>query len=309
MNIFVTGIAGFLGSTAAKHFLRKGWNVIGLVRDINNKTQKDVLSHCSIVQGDILDKELIQRSLSRYEVDYVLHLASNPIVRVCDNDPYSAYMTNIVGTLNLVEGIRCLKKKPIKVIVLSSDKSYGPTKDLPYTEETPFTVGDTYGTSKSCQDMIARSFGNTYDLPIITCRCSNIYGPADFNYSRLIPRSILKLLKNESPILYSDVAEYIREFIYVDDVVSAFDTLFEKGQVNQAYNIGCNTPSKIRDVIEMIRDKINPKIDIGIVQKDFFEIPAQYIDANKLMSLGWAPKINLSEGLDLTIDWYSEQVC
>ena len=306
-NILITGANGFVGSACAAHFLEKGYHVVALVKDRNHKTRPEILEKCSVVYGDILDKQLIQTILSKYEIDLVLHLAAQPIVRICNNDPYSAYMTNVVGTLNLLEAIRCLKRPPEKIICISSDKAFGPTNKLPYKEDSELVVADSYCTSKACQDMISRSYGLTYNLPVITVRAGNIYGAGDLNKSRLIPSSINKLLCKESPILYSGVKDYVREFIYVDNIVNAFDILFEKGQINEAYNIGGTTPYKIIDVITQIRDLIDPEVSISIVEKDFFEIQEQYLDGSKLMSLGWTPKVELLEGLTKTIEWWKSR--
>jgi CDP-glucose 4,6-dehydratase len=306
-NILITGINGFLGTATAKHFLNQGHHIVGLVRDLNMKSQKDVQDKCSIVRGDILDKELVRSIFAKYEIDYVLHLAACPIVRICNNDPYTAYMTNIVGTLNVLEAARSLKRSPEKIICITSDKAFGPHSKLPYTEDSELVVSDSYCTSKACQDQISRSYANTYGLPIITVRAGNLYGAGDLNTSRLIPQTITRLLSGESPILYSGVADYVREFLYVTNVVAAFDILLQKGINGEPYNIGGTQPYKIRDVIEIIRDKINPEATIEIVQKDFFEIPQQYLDASKLETLGWKPQINLSDGLDKTIAWFRER--
>jgi CDP-glucose 4,6-dehydratase len=270
------------------------------------KSQLEIQKRCSIVRGDILDRELLQATMSKYEVNYVIHLAAQPIVRICNNDPYSAYMTNIVGTLNVLEAARCLKKSPEKIIVMTSDKAYGPHAVLPYKETAPLMVADTYCTSKACQDMIAQSYAKTYGLPICVVRAGNLYGVGDLNLSRLIPNSIRKLLAGDVPTLYSGVANNIREFIYVDSVVRAYDVLLQNGVSGEAYNVGGTIPRKIIDVITMICDKIRPGFEPLIVQKDFYEIPEQYLDASKLMALGWKPEVTLSEGLDKTIAWFKQ---
>ncbi len=304
-NVFITGCQGFVGTAIAKDLMAKGAHVIALVKDQNRKSFLKAGGNLSIVYGDIRDREVIRYCLSKYEADYVIHLAAQPIVRICHNDPHTAYMTNVIGTLNLVEEIRCLVKKPKKVVCISSDKAYGPAP-VPYTEETPYAVFDSYCTSKLCADAIGLSYARTYDLPIVMVRAGNIYGPGDLNTSRLVPRSILRMLDGTSPVLYSGVAEYQREFIYIDNIVSAFTTLLEKGVAGEAYNIGGTSPRKIIDVISTLRDKINPEIEIEIVEKEFDEIEVQYLDASKLMALGWEPSVSLDEGLSNTIEWCKE---
>ncbi len=304
-NVFITGCQGFVGTAIAKDLMAKGAHVIALVKDQNRKSFLKPGGNMSIVYGDIRDREVIRYCLSKYEADYVIHLAAQPIVRICHNDPHTAYMTNVVGTLNLVEEVRTLVKKPRKVVCISSDKAYGPAP-VPYTEETPYAVFDSYCTSKLCTDAIGLSYARTYGLPIVMVRAGNIYGPGDLNTSRLVPRSILRMLDGESPVLYSGVAEYCREFIYIDNIVSAFSTLLEKGVPGEAYNIGGTKPRKIIDVISLLRDKINKEIEIEIVEKEFDEIETQYLDASKLMSLGWEPSVSLDEGLNATIKWCRE---
>lgn len=304
-NVLLTGAQGFVGTAVAKDLMSKGAHVIALIKDQNRKSFLKPGGNLSVVYGDIRDREVIRYCLSKYEADYVIHLAAQPIVRICHNDPYTAYMTNAIGTLNLVEEIRCLVNKPKKVVCISSDKAYGPAP-VPYTEETPYAVFDSYCTSKLCADAIGLSYARTYDLPIVMVRAGNIYGPGDLNTSRLVPRSILRMLNGDSPVLYSGVAEYRREFIFIDNIVSAFSTLLEKGVRGEAYNVGGTEPRKIIDVISSLRDKINKEIEIEIVEKEFDEIETQYLDASKLMSLGWKPNVSLDEGLDATISWCRE---
>lgn len=303
-TIFITGINGFVGSNAAEYFLDKGYHVVGLVRDANIKTRKEILSRCSVVYGSILDKELVREVISKYEVDYVLHLASQAIVSICDNDPYSAYNTNIVGALNVLEAIRVLKNKPEKVIVFTSDKYYGFGNKVPYKEDYPPMLGDTYCTSKTCQDMIALSYAHTYNLPIITVRSGNIYGPHDMNFSRLIPKNTLKLLSGKNPVVYSHAAKFVRDFVYVGDVCTAYDTLLDRGVPGEAYNIGSGNRYAILEVVAMLQDKINPSISVEVVDTNFSEISEQYLDSSKLRSLGWEPRVSLVDGLDRTIAFY-----
>lgn len=306
-TVFLTGAAGFVGVKTANYFVEKGAHVVGLWKEQNVKAFKGFhpANNYSRVIGNIEDIDILRSSLSRYEVDYVIHLASQPIVRICHNDPLSAYKTNILGTLNVLEAARTLKRPPSRILCITSDKYYGPAP-VPYVEDTPPVVGDTYSTSKTCQDLICQSYALTYDLPVIIVRASNIYGPGDLNTSRLIPRSILNLLEGKSPMLYDGVANYVREFIYVEDVAAAFDTLLQYGKIGQAYNIGGTEHFKIREVIQMIVDKMNPEASIDIQKKDFYEIPEQYLNADKLKSLGWSPKTDMNIGLDKSIQFYKE---
>jgi nucleoside-diphosphate-sugar epimerase len=307
-NVLITGINGFLGTAVAKSFLEEGVYVIGVVKDVNRKTDLSILSKCSVVDGDIRDKDVLQYAMSHYEIDYVIHLASQAIVKICHSDPYIAYETNVMGAINVLEAARVQNIPPKKIIVMTSDKFYGSAPTLPYTEDLPPEVADTYCTSKTCQDMVARSYALTYNVPAVTVRAGNIYGPGDFNMSRLIPKNIVKLYQGDSPVLYSHAAEMIREFLYVSDVISAFKILLEKGKTGEAYNIGGTTPMKIGEVMEMLREVVNPNIPITLEDVGFGEINKQYLNADKIKALGWSPVVDLRKGLEKSYLFYKNAV-
>lgn len=312
-NVFVTGANGFVGRRLLRRLLDDGHVPIALVRDYNRKTDKELMEEVHLkgaeVRGDILDRDLIRDVVSKYELDYVIHLAAIPIVKTCDADPWTAYQVNTMGTVILLEALRDQEKKHKrlkKVIHMSTDKAYGDSSpEGGYLEDTPFEVTDTYCTSKACGDMIARSYAKTYDLPICTVRCGNLYGGGDLNLSRLVPGTILRLLNKTSPVLYTDAALMQRELIHVLDAIEAYMILLEKGVPGEAYNIGHGSMYKIGDVMEIIREKINLNIPIKMVARDLFEIDAQALNPGKLMALGWDWKYDLDSGLNEAIEWYT----
>ncbi|MCK5017783.1 MAG: NAD-dependent epimerase/dehydratase family protein [Candidatus Peribacteraceae bacterium] len=306
-NILITGINGFVGTAAARSFVEEGAHVVGIVKDLNRKTDMWIERNCSIISGDIRDFDLLRYATSHYEIDYVLHLASQAIVKICHSDPYTAYETNIMGVVNVLEAARIQNIPPQKIIVMTSDKYYG-TAPPPYTEDLPPGVADTYCTSKTCQDMIARSYALTYEVPAITVRAGNIYGPGDFNMSRLVPKSIIKLYQGDSPVLYKHAAKMVREFLYIDDVIDAFKILFTGGITGESYNIGGTGPVKIEEVMDAIREIVNPEIPIVLEEIGFYEINEQYLDATKLKALGWNPKFSLKQGLEKSFEFYKGAV-
>jgi CDP-glucose 4,6-dehydratase len=304
-NILITGINGFVGSSLAAKELEMGNNVIGIVRDINNKTQKDVLDKCTVIRGDILDGELMDRVVSDYEIDTIYHLAALSIVKIADKNPYSCYRSNIMGTVNILESVRKINKQ-IKVVIASSDKSYGIHDKLPYTEDMKLQPDDPYATSKACADLIAQSYFKTYGLNVNVIRCANIYGPRDMNLSRLIPNTILKILNNKKPQVYSGVLEFKREFIFIDDVCKAYHLLSNEGVPGEIYNIGDDEFVTIKETVELISDILNFDGGYEVMEKDFLEIPFQYMSADKLKSLGWRKVHSFREGLIKTISWYKK---
>jgi CDP-glucose 4,6-dehydratase len=304
-SILITGIQGFVGSNLALNEISKGNHVVGVVRDRNHKTRQDVLDRCSILSGDITDASLIDRAVGYYEIDTVFHLAANAIVKVGMSDPVSNYKTNIMGTVNVLDSVRRIAPNA-KVVVASSDKAYGDHKEMPYHEDMKLNPGCPYSTSKSCTDMISQSYAASYGMDVNTVRCSNIYGPGDMNTSRLIPNSILRCLRGQTPVIYSGVADYRREFIYVEDVARAYSLVADKGAPGEIYNIGINSFHTIKETVTKISDLM--KVDgVEIVDKDFPEIPFQWMDGAKLKALGWSPKVSFDEGLSNCVEWYTDR--
>lgn len=188
----------------------------------------------------------------------------------------------------------------------NSDKAYGDHKEMPYREEMKLNPGCPYSTSKSCTDMISQSYANSYNMDVNTVRCSNIYGPGDMNTSRLIPNSILRCLRGLTPVIYSGVASYRREFIYVEDVAKAYSLVADKGAAGEIYNIGINSFHTIKETVTKISELVGVS-GVEIVDKDFPEIPFQWMDGTKLKALGWEPEVSFDGGLSNCVEWYTNR--
>jgi len=306
-NILVTGINGFVGSSIAQRELDRGNNVIGIVRDKNKKSQLDVLNKCTIIYGDINDTNLVDRVVSDYEIDLIYHMAAMSIVRIANKNPMNCYMSNIVGTINILDAVRKINPT-IKVVMASSDKSYGIHDKLPYTEDMKLQPDDPYSTSKACSDLIAQSYNKTYGLNINVIRCANIYGPRDMNLSRIIPNTVRKIMVNKQPQIYSGVLNFKREFVFIDDVVDAYLLMAKSGVPGEIYNIGDNEFYTIKDVVEIISELMKYGDGYSIMKKDFIEIPFQYMSADKLKKLGWNKTHTFKDGLKKTIEWYKNKL-
>lgn len=304
-NVFITGISGFVGGAFARHILSCGANVTGLIKDIN-KNNGDILKNCNIVIGDITNCKLARDVIASNEIDIVYHFAATSIVRISALNPVSTYETNIMGTVNILDAVRYSGRK-IKVVVASSDKAYGDHDKLPYVETYDLRPKNTYDTSKACMDLIAQSYAHNYGLDVVVTRCSNIYGPYDLNFSRLIPNTILRLLNGQTPTVYEDIEKMEREFIYIDDVIDAYAAVLELNAPSDVYNIGGTGPKKIMDVIKLLCELTNSKVEYETLRRNvlFLEIEKQFIDSTKLCNaVGWMPKTELRDGLTKTIEWY-----
>lgn len=297
----ITGINGFLANRLIDF---SGNNVFGISRSDNFKTGDK--ERCTILYGDILDFEFLKRIISDYEIELIYHCAAQSIVRIANIHPRYCFEDNIMGTVNILEAVRQINTK-IKVVVASSDKAYGEHIHLPYIEDMALQSGDTYSTSKACADLIAQSYFKTYGINVNIVRSANIYGRGDMNLSRLIPNTITKILKKESPVLYSGVIDYMREFVFVDDVCLAYISIAGSGKSGEAYNVGTGDICRVGDLIGEICQIMEWKKGVEIVEKKFPEIQTQYLSSEKIKGIGWIPQFSLKDGLRKTIDWYKNK--
>ncbi len=307
---FVTGATGFVGAHITQTLLAQGARVICLQRDAEQPTALDLFglrAHVTILNGALEDFTLLERALNEYEVEAVFHLAAQAIVGAANHSPLSTFESNIRGTYFLLEA--CRRTATVKrVVVASSDKAYGAHDNLPYREDHPLLALFPYDASKACTDILARSFAHTYQMPVAVSRFANIYGPGDLNLSRIIPGTILSVLRNEAPIIRSDGTPR-REFIYVDDVVRAYLALAENIATTQgeAFNFGAGEPVQMLDLVNRIIRLAGKNLTPTVLlqRKIEREIDAQYLSSAKAEAhLGWRPEIHLDDGLLRTINWY-----
>ena len=309
---FVTGATGFVGSYVARMLVEQGARVVCLQRDevrANSLDVFDLRRRVTVVNGTIEDHALMERILAEYEIEAVFHLAAQAIVGAANRSPLSTFEANIRGTYFLLEA--CRRSETVKrVVVASSDKAYGSHDDLPYEEHYPLLGLFPYDASKACKDILARSFAHTYGTPVTVSRFANIYGPGDMNLSRIIPGTILSVLRDEAPIIRSDGTP-VREFVHADDVARGYLLLAEKIEdtKGEAFNFGAGDPVQMLDLANRIirlagkEGQIKPHVMLD--HKIEREIDAQYLSADKAEArLGWRAEISLEVGLKQTIDWY-----
>ena len=315
-NVFVTGATGLVGSWLTKFLIDEGANVVALVRDIvpksilwSNSTEFDYIKdNLTVVYGKLEDYELLERALNEHEIEVVFHLGAQTIVGIANRNPLSTFESNIRGTYNLLEA--CRRSQLIKAIVIaSSDKAYGEQEHLPYDESTPLQGTHPYDVSKSCTDLIAYTYYNTFKLPVCVTRCGNFYGPGDLNFNRIIPGTIRSLLDGESPIIRSD-GKFVRDYFYVKDGALAYMALAEKMFADisihgEAYNFSNETQLTVLELVNKIIDVMGVDTEPIILNQTQNEIRNQYLSAKKAKEqLGWSAKYTLDSSLNETVEWY-----
>ncbi len=295
-----------------KELIEQGANVTGLVRDHvpqSNLYQGDHIKKMNIVRGSLEDLAVIERALGEYEIDTVFHLAAQAIVGVANRNPISTFEANILGTWNILEACR---KHPLikRVIVASSDKAYGDQENLPYDENMPLQGKHPYDVSKSCADLISHTYFHTYGLPVCITRCGNLYGGGDLNFNRIIPQTIQLVLNGEAPEIRSD-GTFVRDYFYIEDAVQAYLLLAEKMEENnlagEAFNFSNEIQLTVLELVEKILKKMNSNLKPKVLNQGSNEIKHQYLSAEKARKLlNWTPAYTIDEGLEKTIEWYTE---
>ena len=253
------------------------------------------------------DMAALERILTEYRIDTVFHLAAQTEIGVGKDDPVGTFEANVRGTWNLLES--CRHSKLVKrIVVASSDKAYGESAKLPYTEDMPLAGQHPYDVSKSCADLISHSYFKTYAMPVSITRCGNIYGGGDLNFNRLVPGTISSALVGDRPIIRSD-GKYVRDYFYVLDAVEAYVALAEKMDDRklwgEAFNFGTEEKFTVLEIVKKILALTNPSLRPEILNEASGEIREQYLSAKKAhRMLGWKARYPMSKGLDETIAWY-----
>lgn len=307
----VTGATGLVGGWLVRHLLDKGAAVVCLVRDWvpqSELVRGGLVERVPVVRGDICDLALLERTLGEYEIDTVIHLAAQTIVGIANRNPVSTFEANIRGTWSLLEA--CRRSPSVRqIVVASSDKAYGETGKLPYTEETPLVGRHPYDVSKSCADLIAQSYAATYGLPVAVVRCGNLYGGGDLNWNRLVPGTVRSVLRNQRPVIRSD-GHYVRDYFYVEDGAAAYTLLAQRLAKNpdlrgHAFNFSYETPVPVLELVNRILAIMGSDLQPLVLNQASNEIRCQYLSAAKArQTLNWRPVFALEEGLQRTVEWY-----
>lgn len=309
-NILVTGFEGFLGSHLTKKLISLGTHVLGLDIKVHRKNTiltKDDYKNITVIKGSVTCYKLLKQILSRYKIRTIFHLAAEALVEQCRNNPLCTFSSNIEGTWTVLEACR-ESKKINTVIIASSDKAYGINKDLPYTETTPLKGIHPYDVSKSCADLAASCYHHTYKVPVIITRCGNIYGPGDFNFSRIIPDTLKSIFSHRQLRIRSN-GKFTRDYVYVDDIVDGYILLAKKSSgsklFGQAFNFSNEKPLSVIQLVKKLYALAGKKQNYKILNQSKYEIPHQYLSAKKVrIMLGWRPQYTLDEGLAITASWY-----
>lgn len=311
--VLVTGGTGLLGGWLVRRLREAGAVPVCLVRDwvpAAEAIRSGLLAQVTVVRGDVRDLALLDRVVNEHEVDTVIHLAAQAVVGIANRNPIPTLETNVAGTWNVLEA--CRRNPTVRqIVVASSDKAYGSSGDLPYTEDTPLQGRFPYDVSKSCADLIAQSYAATFELPVAITRGGNLFGGGDLNWSRIVPGTIRSLLDGERPIIRSD-GRFVRDYFYVEDAAAAYMLLAERLAADpslrgRAFNFAYGAPLTVLELVRRIIAVVGVDVEPDVRNETRHEIVEQYLDPRRSRDdLGWTPACDFDEGLRRTVAWYRE---
>lgn len=316
MKILVTGGAGFIGTNFIYYQLKNYPNDEIICVDkltyagrIENLKKAFQYLNFKFVKADIADYEMVDAIFDKFRPDIVVNFAAESHVDRSISDPGVFVKTNVMGVQVLLDASR--KYNVLRFHQVSTDEVYGDLPldrpDLLFDENSMLKTSSPYSSSKASADLLVMSYYRTFNLPVSISRCSNNYGPYQYE-EKLIPLMIDKALNNEKLPIYG-TGENIRDWIYVEDHCSAIDIIMRKGTVGEIYNVGSNNEKTNLEIVNIILEKLNKSKKLISFVADRPGHDLRYaINCDKIKKeLGWCSITSFQNGINKTIDWYLDK--
>ncbi|PTS92081.1 dTDP-glucose 4,6-dehydratase, partial [Pedobacter sp. HMWF019] len=323
--MLITGGAGFIGSHVVRRFVTNypEYEIVNLDKltyagNLANLRDIEGSSNYKFVKGDITDAGSMNELFKKENFDAVIHLAAESHVDRSIVDPTAFVMTNVIGTVNLLNAAREFWKGDYntkRFYHVSTDEVYGALGEQGmFTETTAYDPHSPYSASKASSDHFVRAYHDTYGLDVVISNCSNNYGSHHFP-EKLIPLAINNI-KNSKAVPVYGKGENVRDWLWVEDHARAIDVIFHEAKTGETYNIGGHNEWKNIDLIHLLCKIMDKKL--GRAQGESAQLitfvtdraghDLRYaIDSTKLQQvLGWVPSLQFEEGLEKTVEWYLE---
>jgi len=322
-KILITGGAGFIGSHVVRRFVQQypNYEIVNLdaltyAGNLANLTDVENNENYRFVKADITEAAIINQLFKAENFDAVIHLAAESHVDRSIADPSAFVMTNVIGTVNLLNAAKEYWKGSYnekRFYHVSTDEVYGALGETGmFTETTAYDPHSPYSASKASSDHFVRAYHDTYGLNVVISNCSNNYGSHHFP-EKLIPLAINNI-KNNKPVPVYGKGENIRDWLWVEDHARAIDVIFHQAKTGETYNIGGHNEWKNIDLIHLLCEVMDKKLGrnagdsaklITFVTDRAGHDLRYAIDSTKLQrELNWVPSLQFEAGLEKTVDWY-----
>lgn len=304
----VTGASGVLGYWLVRALLDRGTAVVLLRRDPPRPSavRLDGLdARCTVVPGDVLDAAVLDRGVGGHGVDTVFHLAAQSLVGGAGDTPVPTLETNVRGTWLLLDA--CRRHAVSRVLVASSARVYGTARTSP-DEDAPLDAPGLYEASKAAADLVARAFAVSHGVPVAVARLTNVYGGGDLQPSRLVPGVIAAALAGRAPVIHSDGSPE-RDYLHGEDAAAALLALAaavgaEPALGGAAFNVAAGRTTSVLEMTERVLAACGATVTAD-VRGATGPPDRRGADATRLRArTGWAPRVDLDDGLRRTVEWY-----
>lgn len=312
-KVLITGIAGFVGSQLAERLSASGVEVWGITID-GSAGNLEGITGLNLLQCDLLDYPALHEVVARVRPDVIFHLAAQSAPSLSFKYPAETLKVNIFAALNLFEAtVACAPES--RVVNIGSGDEYGEVaeSDLPAKETVELKPLNPYAVSKVTQDLLAFQYWKSKGLKAVRCRPFNHYGPkqSEVFVCSDLARQIAEIeagIRPEKQVMVGNL-EASKDFLYVKDVISAYELLAEKGELGGVYNICSGKAVKIREIIETLVSLSTERIEVlqdpGKLRPA--DVKALYGDAGKLKALGWRQEYPLERGLADLLEFWREK--
>lgn len=309
-KVLVTGADGFIGSHLVEYLAKNGHEVRALVQYNSFNSwgwldHSEVYEEVEVVAGDIRDPYFCRTIMK--DVDICFHLAALIAIPYSYSAPASYIDVNVNGTLNICQA--ALEAGVNRLVHTSTSEVYGTAQYVPIDENHPLQPQSPYSASKIAADAMAKSYQNSFDLPLVIARPFNTYGPRQ-SARAVIPTIITQIAQGQESIKLGDLSP-TRDFNYVEDTCRALYMLANcDAAVGEAVNIGSNFEISIKDTLLLIKEIMGSSVEFIFdevrVRPENSEVFRLWCDNKKIRELtGFSPVFNIRAGLEETINWFS----
>lgn len=328
-TVLVTGGAGFIGSHIVDLFIENNYRVV-VVDDLSSGREENLNKDAQFYKLNITDKKGLEGVFQQERPDYISHQAAQISVSLSVRDPLFDAQTNILGSLNLLQ---CCVDYQVKGIVFASSGGtiYGEPEHFPVSEAHPLQPLSPYGISKLTVEYYLDFYRKNYNLPYVSLRYGNVYGPRQDPYGEagVIAIFIEKMLKGKIPTINGD-GEYIRDYVYVENVAQAnllaIENMLKLAKVvqkekiveetmyniynidNNSFNLGTGVGASVNELFHLLREIIKFPHPANYGPPRAGDLRKNILDCQLIKKVwGWQPEVNLSEGLKKTVHWFERQ--